>query len=183
MNDDFEVSLVSPRSFEPLEDTDLERLAELAIEDLNEFFTRRPETAELYRDRLMMLCLCQGGAEHFVRHRRGVKDLDVWAFFSEHPARPFPYRRRGIKDFGPSRLGRHPDDDGFEGRRVDIIGRSIKCAPEQPAREALKEWLRAGKTTSARLIAQRPVIAIHPADERGSVLWDPSAGRLAGRAP
>jgi hypothetical protein len=34
-----------------------------------------------------------------------VKDFDVWAFFAEHPARPFPHRRRGRKDFGPSRFG------------------------------------------------------------------------------
>ncbi len=163
----------SERSFEPLAAADLKRLAELALNDLERLFTRRPDTGDLYRDRLLMLCLCQGGAEHFVRRKRGVKDLDVWGFFSEHPARPFPYRRRGVQDFGPSRLGRHPDDVGFKGRRVDIIGRSIRCAPDQSAPDSVREWLRSGKTDSARLISQRPVIAIHPEGDCGSVIWDP----------
>ena len=175
-------SLLSERSFEPLTHADLQRLAELAIDDLRQLFTRRADTGELYRERLLMLCLCQGGAEHFVRHRHGVKDLDVWAFFSEHPARPFPYRRRGVQDFGPSHLERHPGDDGFEGRRVDIIGRSIKCAPDHAETECVHEWLRGGNTESARLIAQRPVVVIHPPDQRGRVLWDPTRGVSAGRA-
>lgn len=182
MEDATETSPVSERSFEPLDASVLERLAELAIVDLNEFFARRLETAQLYRDRLLMLCLCQGGAEHCIRLRHGVKDLDVWAFFSEHPARPFPYRRRGVRDLGPSRLGRHPDDDGFVGRRVDIIGRSIKCSAQQPTTECVQEWLRSGRTTSARLIAQRPVIVIYPAELRGKVLWDPTPGNSALRA-
>ena len=174
---------VSERSFEPLDATDLERLAELASEYLHGLFARRLKTGQLYRDRLLMLCLCQGGAEHFVRQQHGVKDLDVWAFFSEHSARRFPCRRRGIRDFGPSRLGRHPDDDGFDGRRVDIMGRSIKCAPGQAATECVQRWLRGGRTdSSARRIAQHPVVVIHPADERGKVLWDPIAGVAPGSA-
>jgi len=171
-----EPSHLSERSIEPLTAADLQRLAELAIDDLRQLFVRRPETGELYRDRLLMLCLCQGGAEHFVRHQHGVKDLDVWAFFSEHPARPFPYRRRGVQDFGPSRLGRHPNDVGFKGRRVDIIGRSIRHEMDQSAPDAVREWLRSGRTDSARLIAQRPVVAIYPAEVSGIVVWDPVNG-------
>jgi hypothetical protein len=168
-----ESSPCSERSFEPLTAADLKRLAELALDDFEQLFTRRPDTGDLYRDRLLMLCLCQGGAEHFLRRKHGVKDLDVWGFFSEHPARPFPYRRRGVQDFGPSHLGRHPDDVGFKGRRVDIIGRSIRCASDQSARACVLEWLRSGKTDSARLISQRPVIAIYPEGDSGSVIWDP----------
>ena len=139
---------------------------------MQQLFERRPETGELYRDRLMMISLCQGGAEHFVRQRRGVNDFDVWAFFSEHPARPFPYRRRGDKDFGPSHFGRHPNDIGFQGRRVDIIGRSIRRSRDQSPHDSVLEWLRGGRTHGARLISQRPVICIFPESERGKVIWD-----------
>lgn len=170
------MSDVAARSFELLDARDLERLANLAIEDLRELFERRPETGRCYHDRLLMLCLCQGAAEHFVRHRHGVKDFDVWAFFAEHPARPFPHRRRGKKDFGPSRFGRHPADAGFAGRRVDILGRSIECTPGRTATASVQAWLRSGRTMSARLIARRPVIVIHPAALRGVVLWDPVEG-------
>ncbi|EEW23754.1 hypothetical protein [Rhodobacter ferrooxidans] len=173
MEDVADPSSVSERSFEPLTAADLQRLAGLAYDDLQELFARRTETGELYRHRLLMICLCQGGAEHFVRQRSGIKDLDVWAFFSEHPARPFPYRRRGVKDFGPSHLGRHPNDIGFQGRRVDIIGRSIKRNLDQTAQDSVLEWLREGRTDSAKLISQRPVIVVYPEGIRGSVIWDP----------
>lgn len=164
---------LSERSFEPLAAADLQRLAELAFDDLQQLFARVSDTGKLYRDRLMMLCLCQGGAEHFVRHSHGVKDLDVWAFFAEHSARPFPYRRRGVQDFGPSPLGCHPNDVGFKGRRVDIMGRSIRRDPDQSASDSVLEWLRGGRTNSARLISQRPVIVIYPESDRGRVIWDP----------
>lgn len=52
------------------------------------------------------------------------------------------------------------------------MGRSIVTAPDQAPADSVREWL-CGKTKSARLIAQRPVVVIHPAAERGSVLWDP----------
>lgn len=168
-------SSISERSFEPLMVADLHRLSALALSDLHDLYARRPETGELYSDRLLMICLCQGGAEHFVRQRRGIKDLDVWAFFSANPARPFPYRRRGVQDFGPSPLGRHPNDIGFQGRRVDIIGRSIKRDPNQSAAESVREWLRQGRTDSAKLIAQRPAIVVYPEGDRGRVIWDPGA--------
>lgn len=168
-----EKSVISERCYEPFDPSDLERLAMLALDDLEQLFERKPETGEIYRKRLLMLCLCQGGAEHFVRRRNGVKDLDVWAFFDEGPSRPFPYRRRGKRDFGPSHFGRHPHDIGFEGRRVDIIGRSIKRGPDQTPQHAVREWLQGRATESARLISQRPVVAIHPESLRGDIIWDP----------
>lgn len=167
------IDIVSERSFEPLTTDDLCRLADLAMADLMGLFDRRPETGRRYRDRLLLLALCQGGAEHFVRQTHGVKDLDVWAFFSAHPQGPFPHRRRGIQDFGPSRHGRHPDDDGFNGRRIDIMGRSIPSGPDQSAEDCIRAWLVGGKTRSTKLIALRPVVAIHPANARGKIVWDP----------
>ena len=175
MKSSVETALVSERSFEPLNHSDLQRLAAIAFEDLEQLFARRPETGKRYRDRLMMLCLCQGGAEHFVRRHRGIKDLDVWAFFSNHPDRPFPWRRRGFRDFGPSHLGRNPNNDrfGFTGRSVDIMGRSIQCDPDHSVSDCVRAWFQVGKTKSAKLIAQCPAIAIYPSDLCGDVIWDP----------
>ena len=119
---------ISERSQEALEMHHLHRLAKIASSDLDDFFRRRSETGYVYRDRRMLICLCQGAARHFVHQNCGVKDFDVWAFFRENPFRPFPYRRRGKQDFGVSRFGRHPDDEGYQGRRVDVMGRSISAA-------------------------------------------------------
>lgn len=167
-------NIVKERSFEILTIDDLQRVKELVIEDLKGLYERRSLTGRLYADRLIALCLCQGAAEHFVRPGRGVKDFDVWAFFSKHPVRAFPYRRRGTADFGLSRLGRHPDDTGFAGRRVDVIGRSLQVRDSQTGMEAVREWLCSGRTKSARLISLRPVVILAPERFLGQVLWDPT---------
>lgn len=167
---------ISERSQEALEMHHLHRLAKIASSDLDDFFRRRSETGYVYRDRRMLICLCQGAARHFVHQNCGVKDFDVWAFFRENPFRPFPYRRRGKQDFGVSRFGRHPDDEGYQGRRVDVMGRSIFCGGGQRSRDCVREWLCHGKTKSSREIAKSPVVIIHPEADTGRIIWNPGRG-------
>ena len=118
---------VTERSWEKIEQHHLRRLAEIAIGDLEDFFQRYPGHGGRYRDLLMLICLCQGAAGHFVHRDRGVKDFDVWAFFRKHPEKPFPARRHAKGDFGPSRFGPHLNDESHPGRGVDLFGRSIPC--------------------------------------------------------
>ena len=161
------------RSFEPIETHHLRNLADLAISDLTDFFSRCPQTGDRYRNRLMLLGLCQGAARHFVHREGGVKDFDVWAFFSEHPEGPFPYRRRGKQDFGYSRFGAHPGDKGYRGRRVDVLGRSIPCREGQGHVDCVREWLTLRKTETARELAKSPIVVIHPTAEICSIIWNP----------
>lgn len=165
------------RSSELIETHHFRKLADLAMSDLTDFFARRPRTGDLYRNRLMLLCLCQGAARHFVHRNWGVKDFDVWAFFSEHPERPFPYRRRGKQDFGYSRFGASPADEGYRGRRVDVLGRSIPCVDGRERADCVREWLTRGKTKSSREVAKSPVVVIHPAADVGSIIWNPECAR------
>ena len=167
------VNIVSERSQESLEMHHLRRLAKIAIRDLEDFFRRHSETGDLYQSRRMLICLCQGGARHFVDQDCGIKDFDVWAFFRECPKRPFPYRRRGKQDFGHSRFGRHPDDEGYRGRRVDVLARSMACGDGQRPHDCIREWLRRGKTQSSREIAKSPVVVIHPEADIGRIIWNP----------
>ena len=164
------MSLISERSYQKITTDDLARLAKLALDDLANFFARRSETGALYSDRLLALCLCQGAAEHYATGQHGVKDFDVWAFYRAHPRRPFPPRRIGHADFGPSKFGRHPDDDGYQGRRVDIIGRSIEVGPRENAVAAIRRYLEHGRTNSARLLAQRGVVIIQPHQHLGELV-------------
>src|SRR3984893_10101220 len=92
---------------------------------------------------------------------------DLWGFFEEVPGHPFPYRRRGEHDFGPSKFGRDPDDDAFKGRKVDVIGRSITMPKNQTPIEAVRHYLREARTKSASLLAERPVIVVGPSENRG----------------
>jgi hypothetical protein len=45
----------------PIEHGVLQRLAEIARNDLNELFKRRPKRAEAYRDRVLCIALCVNG--------------------------------------------------------------------------------------------------------------------------
>jgi hypothetical protein len=161
------------RSYERIEVGDLKRLAELANADLDGLFRRA--ASGVYSGRCILMCLCQGGAQHFVHGDRGVQDFDVWAFFRSHPSMPFPHRRRGKVDFGPSRFGRNSDDGPkFKGRRVDVIGRSISVNENEIAVASVQRYLRDSKTKSAALLAQRPVVAIWPDAFLGNVIWRPA---------
>ena len=148
------------RSFERITDIDLRRLSALAAADFDDLF-RRNARWRPYRRRLLLLCLCQGAALHYASPRRGtaadriggVNDFDVWGFFADWPnGRPFPPRRHGFQDFGPSKFGRSPKDKPrFRGRRVDVLGRSIQKRPRESPIAALRRYLETRRTESAHL--------------------------------
>lgn len=159
------------RSYEQLTRADLERLGSIAMNDLEGLFERRAETRRLYRERLFAVALCQGGALHYLDGKTGIKDLDVWSFFRSNPERAFPYRRRGISDFGDSKFGQSDDAPAFVGRRVDLMGRSISDTDHTDPVEVLRRYLRVGATKSARCLAEKAVILITPAHLIGTVVW------------
>lgn len=63
----------SDRSYEPFTDKHLQRLARIALDDQAVMFTSSPHLA-VYRDRLLLIALCQGGALHYIDRKNGVKD-------------------------------------------------------------------------------------------------------------
>jgi len=160
------------RSFERLTEDDLAHLSEVAQDVVKSKVSRAP-VAGRYVDRLIMLALCQGAAQHYVDGRNGVKDLDVWAFFRSGLKKPFPYRAHWRADFGPSHLGRHPDDRGYNGRRVDILGRSILAERKTDDEGAICAWLHSG-SKSAKYLVKRPVIGLFPKKYFGKLVWSPS---------
>jgi hypothetical protein len=138
------------------------------------------EYSRRYADRLRLICLCQGAARHYIHGDRGIADFDLWGFFQEVRGHPFPYRRRGERDFGPSKFGRNPgDSDTYKGRRVDVIGRSISMPKNETPIEAVQSYLRHAVTVSASLLAERPVIIVWPRNKCGRVIW---GGGVAGGA-
>ena len=159
---------VSLRSFERIEECDLRQFSEVAWNKLSEVFKRAP-IASLYKDRLLLLALAQGGALHFENGTNGLKDIDIWAFFSAGPEKPFPPRARWVADFGPSKFGRSADDEGFSGRRLDILGRSIHVISGEPPEASVRRWLN-GWSTSATALRQKPMFIISPDDKLGQRL-------------
>jgi len=159
------------RSYERITKADLARLAAIAANDRRDLFARRSETRRLYSDRLFAVALCPGGALHYIDKRTGIKDFDVWSFFRAHPKRLFPYRRRGKLDFGDPKFGRTRDSPLFTGRQVDHIGRSILADDYSDPVAVLRRYLRTGATESARRLAQKAVVLVHPARLLGTIVW------------
>lgn len=159
------------RSYERLTDDDLARLAAIAEDDRDARIARRPRWKP-YADRVLCVALCQGAALHYVDGRNGIKDLDVYTFYAEHPTGPFPYRWLTNADFGPSRFGRYPGDpDRFVGRRVDLLGRSLNVSLDVDPVEAVRGYLAAGRTETARQVAKKAVVLLEPEELRGEIIW------------
>ena len=79
----------------------------------------------------------------------------------------YPYRRRGAEDFGESELGRHPDDHGYRGRRVDLPGRTLKVAPSADPIAGVRNHLRVAATATAK----NAVVVVDPGAWFGQVAW------------
>ena len=160
------------RSYAIITKSDLRRLARIASEQRDDFFTRHPEFALLYRKRLLCTALADDAALHYLNGTTGVQEFSVWSFYAEHPEAPFPFRRPGRADFGTSKFGRASDGpQGYAGRRVELRGRSIDAAPGDDPVDALQRYLKAGATRSARELAGQAVVLIEPESALGVEVW------------
>lgn len=165
------------RSYATISKSDLRKLAALAAADNEDFFHRNPLVGRHYRNRLLCIALCQGAALHYVDGRTGVKDFDVWSFFSEHPAMPFPARRSINADYGRSKFGRPSADFEYQGRRVDLFGRSLPVRPSADPVEAVLLYLLTTKTKSAKELKKKAVVLLEPSELLGAIVWPPALAR------
>jgi hypothetical protein len=171
--------LESARSYQPLTRMDLARLREIAAADRANRFARKPRWSG-YAGRVIAVALCQGAALHYLDPQNGVKDFDVWTFYSED-ARigPFPARWRTVADFGQSRFGVETADmrRSWLGRRVDLIGRSLDAPLGAEPRGVLREYLEQVATASARALAAKAVVLLEPSELLGRIVWPPLGRR------
>jgi hypothetical protein len=155
------------RSPARIELADLRRLAALATDAEADLFRRHPQGSGRYAGRLLGRALCQGAALHYVDGSNGVKDFDVWSFYAEDGEWPFPARWRGTRDFGPSKFRRYPNDPPrYSGQRVDLLGRSLPVPIGADPAQALRHYLAARRTDSAKALAAKAVVLIGPVRSR-----------------
>jgi hypothetical protein len=171
-----ETDVLEQRSFTPIDEDDLRCLVRLALDDLESLYRRKPRIREICEGRLLCLALCQGGALHYIDRVTGVKDLDVWAFFERDGTKQFPYRRRGVVDFGSPKFGRTPGYPHFVGRSVDVLGRSISVRDGEAPPYSVLRYIREGSTATARHLAKKAVVLLYPGEYFAQILWrGPSA--------
>ena len=160
------------RSYSGITKADLRRLARIAEEEREDFFSRHPEWAILYRKRVLGSALSGDAALHYSNGSTGLKEFSVWTFYVEHPDAPFPFQRITYADFGKSKFGRAPDlPETYEGRRVELQGRSIDGALGDDPLIALQHYLKAGASPSARELASKAIVLLEPDRLLGFVAW------------
>ncbi len=120
----------------------------------------------------MCIALCQGAALHYVDGENGICDFDVWTFYYEHSKGPFPHQRRGEKDFGISKFGCHPaDTEKFKGRRIDMIGRSLKARKSTDPLKCIQNYLNKPLSKSAYELRKKAVVFLTPERYMGKIVW------------
>jgi len=160
------------RSFERITRADLKRLARLAADDREDYFSRHPEFAILYRKRVLCTALGDEAALHYLNGITGLLEFSVWSFYIEHPEAAFPFRRTAVADFGKSKFGRASDaPEGFVGRQVHLHGRSVEVLPSAGPLEALQRYLKAGATRSSRELARKALVLLAPEPFLGVEVW------------
>lgn len=165
----------SERSYEPFTGEHLDRLVKIALDDQAAMFARSPNLS-VYRDRLLLIALCQGGALHYLDGKNGVKDIDVYSFYARHPAvRMHPFRHTEA-DFGPSEFGYRPADleirgKQFVGRAVDLLVGALPVGPDADPIEAVRDWLEWSKNETPQLLKKKAVVGLYPDRYRAKVVW------------
>ena len=71
---------VLERSLAVFDLQDLQRLSEIAGQDLECFIARDPVGRAGFVQTILCVALCQGAALHYVDNTSGVKDIDVYTF-------------------------------------------------------------------------------------------------------
>lgn len=140
----------------------LDWLAQIARTDHEGLFARHPHLAR-FRPRLLSVALCQGAALHYIDGKNGIQDLDVWSLYAAAPGLGWPYRRRGVVQFGES---------GFVGR-VDCLGRALDYPLGIDPAELWRDYLGRPSTQTARELALKAVVLLEPEARRGEIGWPP----------
>jgi hypothetical protein len=167
----------SPSS-EKLSDADLDRLLEFERVERERLY-RESATWRAHRNRLLCVCLGQGTALHLI-DGSDLNDFDVLTFFARSPSLEpnslnSSFRAGRHRDFGPSRFGKRTDAEArtkfpaYAGRNVDLFAYAIPAKRADDPSDAVRAWLTAAPTKSARLVAEKPVVMLEP--ERLRVIW------------
>jgi hypothetical protein len=164
---------ISARSPEPITQEDLAALLNGSWKRVRQHFVSGPgqKWANLYDiNKPLAVALCQGAAMHYHDHVNGVKDFDVW-FLYPFNGRHLPYRTIWNWDHEVSKFGRHPEFEGYKGRKVDVLVRSVRNYEAADPKLSFYRFLQAEGTETARLLGRKAVVLLEPPERLGEVIW------------
>jgi hypothetical protein len=150
--------------------SDIEKLLEFSLRELDDFTTRNP-SSKLARVRPLAICLCQGAALHFINQGDGIKDFDIYFFYEDFYARAIK-RVDSSSIFEKFGVWKEDWNRGFKGRRIDFCRRKIgKIEGTESIKEKLVDFLSENKTDTARNLAKKAVIGLWPKEIFKNVIW------------
>jgi hypothetical protein len=161
------------RSLKVITNDDLRKLYEGSAKRLGEYFVagQGRKWLEFYDiEKPLAVALCQGGAMHYHDKENGVKDFDVWFFFPFNK-KHLPYRTIWNWDYRNPKFGHHPSAKGYQGRKVDVLVRSIHQYAEGDPVKTILRFLKNEKTSSSRELAKKAVVMLSPDFLCGKVVW------------
>jgi hypothetical protein len=165
--------MVIDRSHEQITTEDLKDLYNGSVQRLREYFINGQgvKWEELYNiEKPLAVALCQGSAMHYHDGVNGIKDFDVW-FFYPFNQRHLPYRTIWTWDYKNPKFGRHSSIPGYEGRKVDVLVRSIRNYTEKEPVKTIYQFLQYENTASSNELAKKAVVMLNPASLLGKVVW------------
>ncbi len=160
------------RSFKPIVNDDLKQLYKGSVEVIQQYFFHGngKKWLSLYDIKNpIAVALCQGAAMHYYDKVTGVNDFDVW-FFYPFNQKHLPYHARWNWDFVNPKFGRHPQIQGYRGRKVDVFVRSIRNYSKNNPVETIHKFLQYEDTQTANRLSQKAVVLLTP-NFLGQVVW------------
>lgn len=161
--------MVEEKSYEDITKNDLKALHEKVLETEIKFFDEHQRYFD-YKNKLVGIALCQGAAKHYLDNNGGVKDFDVWLFYSKIPNKSMYRRKVKSVDCGLPKFGKDPKGK-FENKRLDIIARVIETGNLHDPKMILRKYLQSTKTESAKKLSEKAVIGIYPDEILGEKIW------------
>ena len=164
--------MADTRSYARITRTDLKRLLRLAQDERDDFFTRHPEWAILYRKRILCAALGGDGALHYLNGITGVSEFQVWTFYAENsrgslPPSPHLAPRLRRVEIWPQR---RPTGE-LQGAAGRAAGALAGCPAGDDPLEALQRYLKARASPSARELSSKAVVLLEPDEFLGVEAW------------
>ncbi len=150
----------------PVTSNELRSLAKLASAEEKAFFVRNPHLVGPYRQRLILVALCQGAACQYLGCGRGVKDFDVHFFYAQNP------NKRRL-----SRSVKHEYEciASFPKVPIDFIRTTVPGAQPnlepEAAIQTVREFLRSKQTSNAYHLSLKAVIGLYPNEVFAEQVW------------
>lgn len=147
---------------------DLTKFLHLCREDFNNFCERNPIYKQM---KLIAICLAQGGANHYINEKSGIRDLDFYLFFDDNCPVKYPVRLRHVVDLGYGKFGTTVQlaEKEFVGKACDIMGRSIPYDGDYV--KSIQDWLSKGKSKTPYYLSLKSMVILHPFKDLGKVIW------------